>query len=122
VQGLRCEARVDAARAQETELACPRAVGSVDDVSLDLEVVADEVSRIGVVRDDAADLCGGEEHVVRPLSGEKTVDGRTVAQLERASARGNDTREAARRESAANGRADEAAGSGNEDLGFLLHS
>ena len=73
---------------RKQNLRVPAAISGVDHVGLDLEVVANEVGRIAVVRDDAADFGGGDEHVVGPLADEEAIDRCTVPQIERASVRG----------------------------------
>jgi hypothetical protein len=73
---------VDAAAAEVEELGDLEAVGGVDDVGGDHEVLVDEVGGVGGVGEDAADLGGGEDHVLGALGGEEGVDGVGVAQVE----------------------------------------
>jgi hypothetical protein len=122
LQGLRRQARVDAARAEKAELARPGAIRGVDDVRLDLEVVANEIGRVAVVGNDTADLRRSQEHVVGPLGREEAVDGCAVAQVESAAARGENAREAACCERAADRGTHEPARAGHEYVGFLVHS
>ncbi len=73
---------VDAARAEEQQLLHAAAPGGVDEVRLDQEVVAEELRRVVGVRLDAADLGGGEEHVLGALALEEGAHRGLVAQLE----------------------------------------
>jgi hypothetical protein len=97
-------------------------IGGVDDVGLNREVVANEIGRIGVVRDDTADLGGGQKHELGPLGREKTLDGGRVAELELAVRRAQQALVAARRQGAHDRGADEAARTGDEHLGVGRHS
>ena len=80
--GLGCELGVDATRPEEAELLDAGPPGCVDHVRLDLQVVAQEVRRIGVVRVDAADLGGRQEDVLRALLVEERVNCILPAQVE----------------------------------------
>ena len=119
---LRREPRIDAARSQETELLRAVPVGGVDHVGLDQQIVADEVGRVRVVRDDAADLGRGHEHVGRPLLREEALDGGRVAQVDGCTRRADHVAEAARGERAAYRRAREAALAGDEHARVPVHS
>ena len=122
VQRLRREARIDAARAEEAKLARAVAVGGVDQIRLDLEVVANEVGRVRVVGGNAADLGGGHKDVLRPLAREEAIHGRPVAQIDCAARRRQDVGVAACSQRAADRGADEAARAGHEYAGVLVHS
>ena len=71
---LRRELRVDAGRAEEQQLLDAALPGGVDDVGLDHQVVVEELGRVGVVGEDAADLGGGDEHGLRPASRHPALD------------------------------------------------
>jgi hypothetical protein len=58
---------MDARRTEKREFLNTRLVGLVDDVSLDDQVVLDELSRIDVVYVDPAHLVGGQDHLVGPF-------------------------------------------------------
>ncbi len=58
------------------------AIGRVDDVGLNEEVVADEIGAVRVVRDGPADPRGRQEHVRGPLAGKELLDGILPAQVE----------------------------------------
>ncbi len=49
---------------RNTSLRAPCAVRRVDDVRLDLQIVANEVDRPRVVRVDAADTCRRQQHIL----------------------------------------------------------
>src|SRR5690606_17037478 len=119
---LRREARIHAARAEETQLADPEPVCGVDHVDLNLQVVADELGRIRIVREDAADLRRGEKDVFRPLGGEETLDGGGVAQVELGARADHDVRETAAHGRAVQRRAHEAPMPRDVDLRVPIHS
>jgi hypothetical protein len=79
---LRGEPGVDAARAEEQQALDAIFVRGVDDVGLDRQVVADELGRVAVVGEDAADLGRGEEDVVGLFCGEEGFDGGLVGEVE----------------------------------------
>ena len=54
----------------------------VEHVDLDAQVVGEEVGRVGVVGEDAADLGGGDHDDVGPLVVEERVDDAAIAQVE----------------------------------------
>lgn len=78
---LRCILGVDAAGAEEHQAPYLVLVGGVDDVALDGEVVADELSGVFVVGVNAADLGGGQEDVVGLLCVEEGVGGGLVGEV-----------------------------------------
>ncbi len=51
-------------------------------VRLHREIAVDELSRIGVVRDDAPDLGGGEKHVIGPFALEESAHRGLIAKLQ----------------------------------------
>ena len=53
---------------RNSSLSTSRLCAAVDDVRLDHQIVVEEVGRIGVVGEDAADLGGGEDDGVWPFS------------------------------------------------------
>jgi hypothetical protein len=74
--------RVDAARAQKTQILDAGLEGAVDDVVLDGEVFVDEVGAVGVVGVDAADAGGGDENVVGLFGLEEVEGGALVEEIE----------------------------------------
>ena len=68
---LRRELGVDARRAQEQQPLGAVRDGGVHHVDLDLQVLGEEVDRVGVVGEDAADLGGRQHHVARLGLGEE---------------------------------------------------
>ena len=81
LHGLRREAGVDAAGAEEEEFLAAILPSRVDDVHLHDHVVVHEVGESRLVGDDAADLGGGEENVVWFLSGEERLYGFLAAEV-----------------------------------------
>ena len=67
---------------RKQQLAHPVPPGRVDHVGLDLQVVAQEVGRVGVIGANPADLRGREYHVLRSFAGEELLDSRRVAQFQ----------------------------------------
>ena len=65
---------------RNSSFSTPAALRRVDDVGLDHQVVVEEVGRVGVVGEDAADLGRGEEDHVGPRRGhEPALDRGLVA-------------------------------------------
>jgi hypothetical protein len=96
------------------------AVGRVDDVGRDHQVLVDEVGGVGGVREDAADL-GGGEHDARGRSPAKKAS--TAWGSRRSSSlagAGDQVREALRLQVPDDGAADEAAVAGDVDLGVPM--
>lgn len=118
---LRRHLRVDAARPEEHQprhTVLPRAV---DHIGLDHQVVADELRRVAVVGDDAADLGSGEEHILRLVFGKEGVGRGGVGQIEFGVRPLEDVRIAFRLEIADDGRADQTAVAGYVDARVLVH-
>jgi len=65
--GLRRQAGIDTGRAEKHQLVDSNAARALDDVILDGEVFVDELRRLCVVGNDAADLCRGQEDRRGPL-------------------------------------------------------
>ena len=74
LHGLWAVPGIDTRAAEEEGLLRPEAVGGIDHVVLDRKVVTDEIRRLGVIGDDAADLGRHEEYVGRAVLGEARVD------------------------------------------------
>ena len=74
--------RIDAARAEEQQLRAPWRYAGIDDVGLDLQVVANEIRRVSVVGVDAADLAPPPGTRTPAARGEETLDRRLIAQVE----------------------------------------
>ena len=72
--GCGASLRIDAARAQEQQALDAGAVRGLDDVGLDHQVVVEEVGRIGVVGQDAADLGRREDDRIGLLRGDEALD------------------------------------------------
>ena len=96
-------------------------IAGVDDVGLDHEVVADEVGRVGVVGEDAADFGGGEEDMLGLFGGEELVDGGGVDEIELSAGAGDEVGVAQPLQLAVDGGADQAAVAGDEDAVAGLH-
>ena len=79
---LRGVLRVDAGGAEKEEALDAGLVGRGDDALLDGQVVADEVGRVLVVREDAPDTGRGEYDVGGLLGGEERAGGLRVAQVQ----------------------------------------
>ena len=103
--------------AEVEELAHAGAVGGVDDVARDGEVVVEEVGWVGVVGVDAADACGGEDHHCGLVFVEVGVGGGLVEEVEVGVGAGEDVREAFGLEAAVDGAADEAGVAGEVEGG-----
>ena len=82
VDRLRGELRVDARTAQKQQLAHPGGVGRLDEVVLNFEVIQQEIDREIVVRLDAADLRGGDDHEPGPFGEHELAHRRAVEQVE----------------------------------------
>ena len=93
------------------------AVGGVDDVVLDDEVISNEISRIDGVRQDTTHLGGSEEDVFWFLFFEKESDGRGVEKIEFGASAEDEVLIAFRLQVAGDGRADKAAMAGDENTG-----
>ena len=81
----------------------------LDDVRLDHHIVVEEIGRIGVVGQDAADLGGGDEDRMRALIGHELSDLGLIAQVDPAPVLADDLAIASRFKSPDDGRADHAA-------------
>ena len=68
----------------------PGPEGLVDDIGLDHQVLVDEVGRIAVVGEDAADLGGGEDHHVGPFGLQEGADVGLAGKIERLAVAGDD--------------------------------
>jgi hypothetical protein len=73
---------IDAAAAEEEQLLHAEAVRALDEVILDREVVEQKVHGLGLVREDAADLRGRDDHVGGSGLVEVSGDRRAVEQVE----------------------------------------
>ena len=93
------------------------AVGSVNDIDLNREVISNEISRIGRICKNSTDLGGGEEDVFRFLFFEKDIDGGRVEKIELGASAEDEVLIACRLQVAGYGRADQAAMAGDEDAG-----
>ena len=96
-------------------------VGGLDDVGLDVEIVADEVGGVGVVCEDAAYLGCGEDDELGLLCGEERGDGGVVEEVELGVGARDEVGVAETGEFADDGRAYQAAVSGDVDAGFEGH-
>ncbi len=79
---LLCELRVDARRPEEHQALDTVLDSSVHDVHLDLQVLAEEVVRVGVVREDPADLRSRQHDVLRALLSEEVEHRSAVLQVQ----------------------------------------
>jgi len=112
---------IDAGGAEEEKFLDLMAIGAVDKVGLNHQVVVEEFGPVGVVGVDAADFGGGEEDVVGLLLGEEVVDGGLVAQVEFAAGTEQQVGVATGGELAYEGGTDEAVVAGDVDFGLKVH-
>ena len=84
---LRRKPRIGARRRQEQELVDAGAMRAGDHIGFDHEVVVQEIDRLRVVRDNAADARGGDEHRVRLPRLDPCLDVGLPAQVELAARR-----------------------------------
>src|SRR5665213_30806 len=85
----------------------------VNDVGLNLQIVAHELRRQAAIGFDAADLGRSQKHVLRPLLGEKALDLGLAPQIQFGMAAQYQSRRAAGSESAYERRADQATVAGD---------
>jgi hypothetical protein len=78
---MRRESGVDATRTQEQQPLYTRPVRFVDHVCLDLEILSDEITRIGCIRKNATDFGRCQEHVLGTLFAKKLLDLVLVRQI-----------------------------------------
>jgi len=81
LQRLGCQLRIDAAAPQEEEPLDAGELSVADNVTLDHQVVVDEIGRVAIVGDDPPHFGGGQKDVVGSLFLEKTGDRSLVAQI-----------------------------------------
>ncbi|GBE48596.1 hypothetical protein BMS3Bbin12_01776 [bacterium BMS3Bbin12] len=112
---------VDAGGAEEQEFAHAGAVGDVDDVGLDEQVVANELGGPGVVGEDAADLGGDEEDVLGADFFEKGVYRRLVGEVEFGVGPGDEVVESGGAQDPADRGTHQTAVAGDVDAGVWLH-
>ena len=93
----------------------------VEHEHLDQRVVAYEVGGVPVVRQDAADLRGGEEDELGTLRGEEALDVLLPGQVDLGTRRKEQVVEAVLPESSHDGGADEPAVPGNPDARVTRH-
>ena len=74
---------IDAGRAQEQKLFHAAQVRGLDDGGLDRQIVEQELRRIGVIGDDAADFGGGQQHGMRLVGFDPGGDRAGIAQIHR---------------------------------------
>ena len=107
---------------EEAELPHAVAVRRVDQIVLDLQIVADEVGGIGLVREDAADLGRSHEHVLGPALSEEAFDRRLIAQVEHLARRAHEICVVPRAQRPHDRGTDEAALARDEDGRVAVHS
>ncbi len=78
---LRRELGIDAAGAEEQELLHADLLGRADDVRLDHQVVVEEIRRVAVIGQDAADPRRRDHDHLRPVGREPTFDLRLPAEI-----------------------------------------
>ena len=122
MMGCAAQLGVDAGRAEVEELGDAGAVGGVDDVAGDGEVVVEEVGWVGVVGVDAADAGGGEDHHCGPVLVEEGVGGGLVEEVEFGVGAGEDVGEAFGLEASVDGAADEAGVAGEVEGGISVEA
>ena len=118
---LRGQLRVDAARAEEEQLADAGAAGTVDDVGRHRQVVVEEIVRLGGVGLDAADAGGGHDDVGWLFGGEERARRGAVAEIEFGGRARDHGRVARGAERADDGGADHPAVAGDVDLRGAIH-
>ena len=96
-------------------------VGRVDDVGLDLQIVAQELYRIRIVRQDAAHLGRGKKYELRLLLGEESFDRGLFAQIELAARVQQQLRITSGEQPANDRAADQASVTRDEDTRTLCH-
>lgn len=79
--GLRAELGIDAGRPQKEEFFYAILPGTMDDVVLDLEVLIDELGRIGGIGVDTAHLGSSQNDVVRFFSRKKVAYGLLLSKI-----------------------------------------
>ena len=82
--------RIDAGAAEEEQLLHIETMRGGKDGILDLEVVEQEIDGLCVAGLDAANLGGGENHIIGALSREEGVGGMRITQIELGLAAGDD--------------------------------
>src|SRR5215469_612708 len=85
------EPRINARRTQKQQLADAGPPSSMNQVGLNSQIVVEEFSGMGGVRENAADFGRGEKHEVRALFGKKVCDGGLVAQIKLRAGGGKNT-------------------------------
>jgi hypothetical protein len=100
----------------------PRKSSLLDHVGLDREVLVDEVGRVAVVGEDAADLGRGEEYRLGLFLREEIAHRARVDQVELGVAAGDEVAVALRLEPAQERRAGQAAVAGHKDARLGGHS
>jgi hypothetical protein len=118
---LRAVARVDARGTEKQQAFDAVPVCRLDEVVLDREVDGDEVSRIGVVGEDAADFGGSKEHVVGFFCGEEGFDRGLAGEVELSMGAGEDVCVSGGSQTAGDGRTDQAAMAGDVDFRVFVH-
>jgi hypothetical protein len=78
-------------------------VCGIDNVSLDLEIVPNEISRSAVVRMDSPDSGGGQDHTLGSNGGKEFLDCRLNAQVKFLGRAGSKVLKAQRAEASDNG-------------------
>ena len=79
--GLRAELGIDAGRPQKEEFFYAVLPGTMDDVVLDLEILIDELGRIGGIGVDTAHLGSSQNDVVRFFSRKKVAYGLLLSKI-----------------------------------------
>ena len=111
--GLVGEFRVDAGAAEEEEFADVELVRGGDEIVLDGEVFEEKFDGLFVVRDNAADFCGGDDDDGGAVFFVERVDGGGVLKIEFGAGGGEDVFKSLGLEAADDGAADHAAMSGD---------
>src|SRR5438132_183604 len=81
LQRLRRMFGIDAGGAEKKKLLYSTAVGCVDYICLNQDVVANELCRVSVIGHNAADPGCRQDNILRPLLCEKAVHGRLVGEI-----------------------------------------
>ena len=87
------ELGIDAAAAKEQQAQAAMPPGAFDHVVLDLEVLEQEIGGLGVVGEDAADFCGGQNDYLRAMSLKPARDTFETGEIKLAAACSNESSE-----------------------------
>jgi len=82
LDGLWAQFRINARRAEKQQLFTAVAVGTVNDIVLDLQILVNEFCRICGIGVDAPHLGGSQNHHIWTIFGKKSTHGGLIAQIQ----------------------------------------